>query len=83
MTICIKRYLRAQSWEIDYCKTGKVHDKYSIRITRTETKFYIIVLVNEELFKIRTQGGDYSSLKINDDVIVFSIKGQNLDVMKK
>ena len=83
VTICIKGYLRAQSWEIDYCKTGKVHDKYSIRITRSETKFYIIVLANDELLKIRTKGGDYSSLKINDDVIVFSIKGEDLDVMKK
>ena len=97
LVFLIRGYINSKSWKMDYCKYGKVVDKYiwnEINIGGRNRKFYYaIVLIDEQLFKIRIRSiKNYNSLEINEDprvfikdnAIVFFIKGKKeLNVMKK
>lgn len=76
----IREYIKSKSWKMDYCKYGKVIDKYIVikryangrgRIKR-DYQYYAIVSIDEQLLKIRIRSiKNYYSLEINEDPMVF------------
>lgn len=84
----IKKYINIKFWEMEYCNYGKVVDKY--KTPRGDYHDYnIVVEVNDNKLKIKSKR-EYFSLNVNDDVVVFSIKGhkevyvtKNIDNLKK
>ena len=82
--VLIKNYLNSRKWQMEYCNYGKVIDKYCVRKGKRR-RYYIIVSINDVLFKIRTTSLKlYRSLESGDDATVFSIEGkEHLGVMKK
>lgn len=82
--VLIKQYLKSRAWQMEYCNYGKVIDKYYVRKNKNR-RYYIIVSINDVLFKTRTTSLKlYRSLESGDDVTVFSIEEkEHLGVMKK
>lgn len=71
----IKQYLVSKSMKMEYCNYGKVIDKYKV-VKGKRKKYCIIVEVNDNTLKFNSKY-EYWLLNINDEVMVFSVEGQN------
>ena len=74
-SVLIKQYLYVKSWKMEYCTYGKVIDKYTMP-KGDRRDYYIVIHVNDNELKVNSKS-EYSLLNIDDDVIVFSIEGNN------
>ena len=61
---------------MECCNYGKVIDKYTMPRGNSRD-YYIVVNVNSSDIKIKSKSYEYRLLDINDEVIVFSIEGNN------
>lgn len=74
--VFIKRYLNTKSWKMECCNYGKVIEKYIMPRNNSRER-HIIVNVNGNDIKIKSENEEYRLLDINDEVIVFSIEGHD------
>lgn len=74
--VLIKRYFNAKTWKMECCNYGKVIDKYTMPRGNSRD-YYIVANVNSNDIKIKSKSYEYRLLDINDEIVVFSIEGNN------
>lgn len=72
----IKHHFNLKNFEPEYCDYGIVTDKF-IKKEKGDDDRYIIINANNNLIKFKRNFNEYNAIEINDEVVLFAIKGRN------